>query len=53
MNKGEQIDWLTSEIKKVLAKAVSEFDFTVAEAVGVLEMVKLDVYRDAITEDDE
>ena len=52
MNKRDQIQWLTDEFKRVLDRAIKEFDFTIAEAVGVIELVKLDVYHDAIVDDD-
>lgn len=53
MNKRDQIQWLTDESKRVLDRAIKEFDFTIAEAVGVIELVKLDVYHDAIVDDDD
>ena len=53
MNKRDQIQWLTDEFKRVLDRAIKEFDFTIAEAVGVIELVKLDVYHDAIVDDDD
>jgi len=53
MNKREQQTWLEDEIRKVIDRAISEFDFTLAEGMGVLETVKLSLYQSACEEDDD
>jgi len=45
MNQQDQANAFKVEIERVLNRFIDEFELTSATAIGVLEMVKLDLYR--------
>jgi len=57
MTQGEQAEALAADILKVLDRYRDEFDINVSTVIGVLEMVKLNLFRteleDIDTDDDE
>jgi hypothetical protein len=46
MNQFQQIDCFACDIDALIHRYRSEFDLSVAAVIGVLEMTKLDIYRD-------
>ena len=46
MDQPAQINALQSDLNRVIDRYRSEFDLTVAAAIGVLEFIKLDLYQE-------
>ncbi len=48
MNQLDQIDCFACDIDALINRYRREFDLSVASVIGVLEMAKLDIYRDDV-----
>lgn len=46
MSESEQIDALVSDLNKVIDRYRAEFNLTVAATIGVLECIKLDLWKE-------
>ena len=46
MNNREQIDAFAGDIKRVIDRYRAEFELTLAEAIGTLEVVKLELFNE-------
>lgn len=44
MSESEQVEAFAADLRKVIDRYRSEFELTVAAAIGTLEVVKLDLY---------
>lgn len=53
MTQAQQIQSFSDDLKRLIDRYRSEFDLTVAGAVGVLEIAKLDLYTSALREAEE
>ena len=50
MKKPEQVQAFAKDIKNVIERYRAEFDLTLAEAIGTLEVVKLELFVDETEE---
>lgn len=53
MTHREQQDHLETELKGVIRRFIKEYDMTLADAIGTLEVVKLWLYMDQTAEPEE
>jgi len=48
MNQLKQIDHFATDLDTLIHRYRCEYDLSVASVIGVLEMAKLDIYRDDV-----
>ena len=48
MNQLQQIDHFATDLDTLIHRYRCEYDLSVASVIGVLEMAKLDIYRDDV-----
>ena len=53
MDAQDQIDAFAIELESLINRFRSEFDLSVAAAIGVLEIAKLEIYQQDVVEADE
>ena len=53
MDSQEQIDAFAIELGNLIDRFRSEFDLSVAAAIGVLEIAKLEIYQQDVVEADD
>ena len=53
MDQSEQIAALAADVTKVIDRYRAEFDLTLAAAIGTLEVVKLELFRNQTAESDD
>ena len=51
MNEQEQVRRFQAELEAMIARYQREFDITVASAIGVLEVVKLDLWHNQLNDE--
>jgi hypothetical protein len=52
MSEQEQAQHLVNELTAVIDRFRSEYDINYATAIGCLEIIKMDLYREGVEDDD-